>query len=75
MRPRRIETGPINALTRLRISSLSMHPPANAREETQFLRTASASNSYTTVCPPVRGDNPLAKACGLSSRIGGQTMV
>ena len=25
--------------------------------------------------PPVRGDNPLAKARGLSPRTGGQTMV
>ena len=24
------------------------------------------SNSYTTVCPPVRGDNPRALASGLS---------
>ena len=32
------------------------------------------SNSYTMVCPPVRGENPLAKASGFISHTGGQTV-
>ena len=32
-------------------------------------------NSYTMVCPPVRGDNPRVLARGLSPRRGGKTMV
>ena len=33
--------------------------------------------SYTTVCPPVRGDNPraLAKSHGLTPRTGGHIVV